>query len=202
MCMEFRKMTLLTIAAWLSLFVLMGCSQDHVLVKNSDELRAALEKSAKDELVIKIGESITDIKRPFVYEGKADLRLEGNGAELISGGRCRILHIKSQVRLTLEGLSFSKGRTGVRAQRGGAVYHEFGDVYILDSVFLDNSAEWGGAVYVKGSVEVRGSRFEFNQARWKGGAIYSKKDIIISDSVVQNNSAPQLYQGDSSACLK
>jgi len=182
-------------ALWLSLlslFVLMGCSQDHVLVKNSDELRAALEKSAQEELVIKIEESISDIKRPFIYEGQADLHLKGEGAELVSGGRCRILHIKSQARVTLEGLSFSKGRTGIRAQRGGAVFHESGDVYIYDSEFIDNGAEWGGAVYAKGRVEVQGSRFELNQARWKGGAIYSK-DITISDSVVRNNSEPQLY---------
>ena len=182
-------------AVWvslLSLFVLMGCSQDDVLVHNSDELRAALEKSTQNELTIKIVESIPDIKRPFIYEGHADLRLIGEGSELISGGRCRILHIKSRARVTLEGLTLSKGRTGVRAQRGGAVYHESGDVYIFDSIFIDNGAEWGGAVYAKGRVEVQGSRFELNQARWKGGAIYSK-DITISDSVVRNNSEPQLY---------
>ena len=180
------------------LLSLVGCTTAHYRVHDEEELRYALEDPdnlAGKELVIRIASSISDVGRPFVYNGSSDLRLTGAPAELTSHGRNHLLRSNSQVKLTLENLTFSGGRTGVGSERGGAVYH-LGDLVINDCKFLDNAAEFGGAVYAGGRVDIQRSRFEHNQARWRGGAVYSETGISTTDSVYQGNSEPVLYVRD------
>lgn len=177
-----------------------GQQEHHYLVHTEQELRSALEDPeglARDELVIRIGASLADIRRPIVYDGEAHLRLTGDQHLIASYGRCRVLHIRSPVRVTIHNLTIADGRTGVGARRGGGIYLQTGSLKIIDSAFINNGAEWGGAVYANGCVEVRNSRFESNTARWKGGAVYSTQDFCSTNSTYTNNTTPVIYVANS-----
>lgn len=176
-----------------------GLEQYHYLVQSEQELRSALKDPkglAQDELVIKISASLSDIRRPFVYAKDADLHLCGDQHTIASHGRCRVLHIRSPGLVTINGLIIANGRTGVQASRGGGIYHQSGDLKIIDSVFVDNGTQWGGAVYANGRVEVFNSTFASNSARWTGGAIYSMQGISSTNSRYTNNTEPSLYVAD------
>lgn len=70
------------------------------------------------------------------------------------------------------------GTGGIEA--GGAIYSE-GTLYIIDSIFTDNYARNGGAIYpYYGEIVIQGSEFSHNGAEW-GGAIQSGHSTIGPD---------------------
>ncbi len=87
---------------------------------------------------------------------------------------------------------------------GGALYVEYGTAAVLDSVFLFNSAHFGGAVYASfadATVTLAGSptstpfasqlQLNANTATEDGGAIYNKSGVIaINNAVITVNRTP------------
>jgi hypothetical protein len=104
--------------------------------------------------------------------------------------------------LTVTGSRF----TNNRGFNGGAIYSLLGPLTVENSVFFNNRAigDGGGAIFtdganpvgpratVGGTISVRGSWFEGNQARGEGGALflygYAPDKIILENSTVIGNS--------------
>ena len=96
---------------------------------------------------------------------------------------------------------------------GGAIYSLLSPLTVENCIFRDNEAigEGGGAIFtdggnpvgpggtVGGTIAVRGSWFEGNQAKGEGGALflygYPPDKIILEDSTVINNSVAKGTQG-------
>ncbi|MFK7779160.1 MAG: choice-of-anchor Q domain-containing protein, partial [Gimesia sp.] len=84
----------------------------------------------------------------------------------------------------------------VALQNGGAINALNSSVIINDSIFSNNSAQFGGALFVTAlqipmpEIFIQNSTFTENTALNSGGAIYSGNSIIyIEDSVISKNSA-------------
>jgi hypothetical protein len=79
---------------------------------------------------------------------------------------------------------------------GGAIV-DFGNLTVIGSNFLNNSAQLGGGIYAgiaAAVLQVRGSRFTGNIAPSGGGAIFyaGTTQAVVSGSVISNNSNPQI----------
>lgn len=85
------------------------------------------------------------------------------------------------------------------SEDGGAIVNGHGVLQVRDSVFSQNSGSAGGAIYSLGYdslLSVVNSRFEYNDSRGEGGAIYANSDdVFISDSTFENNSAGTMGGG-------
>jgi predicted outer membrane repeat protein len=82
---------------------------------------------------------------------------------------------------------------------GGAIYSYYANIKITDSTFRNNTSkedyfnsntEGGGAIYGL-KVDVLNSVFESNVSSRCGGAIYSRSDVRIENSIIANNSADE-----------
>ena len=74
---------------------------------------------------------------------------------------------------------------------GGAIYTSRTDIHVIDSIVRDNKAYSGGAFYVENAAlnSIR-SNFTGNSAVELGGAAFaSQTDVLISDSIMDGNSA-------------
>lgn len=63
-----------------------------------------------------------------------------------------------------------------------------GNAYIINSTFINNKANYGGAIYNKGNISITNSNFTNNSAN-TGGAIHNQGNITIKNSKFTNNSA-------------
>ena len=74
---------------------------------------------------------------------------------------------------------------------GGAIYTSRTDIHVIDSIVRDNKAYSGGAFYVEnGALNSIRSNFTGNSAVELGGAAFaSQTDVLISDSIMDGNSA-------------
>ncbi|NLD48854.1 MAG: hypothetical protein GX660_16955 [Clostridiaceae bacterium] len=78
---------------------------------------------------------------------------------------------------------------------GGAIQYIFGtgNLKIVNSVFFDNSAEYGGAVYIgpafdQGNVsEILHCTFSNNHAKVAGGAVYNASNLDFQESNITNS---------------
>lgn len=111
-------------------------------------------------------------------------RFEGNGSR--EGGA--IYHYLG--RGTIKSSEF---HNNMGSEDGGAVVNAHGVLQIRDSLFSQNSASAGGAIYSLGYdslLTIADSRFDYNESSGKGGAIFANsEDVYISDSVFERNSA-------------
>jgi predicted outer membrane repeat protein len=80
--------------------------------------------------------------------------------------------------------------------QGAAIHLREGDLYVADSVFEDNTAVDGGAIYVSGpylatpSVHAVRTRFSGNQATETGGAMaILGAEVTLTDCVVEDSQA-------------
>jgi predicted outer membrane repeat protein len=74
----------------------------------------------------------------------------------------------------VENSNFSNNATSFG---GGAIFTNLGDLVVTNTVFLNNSAPYGGAIYVQGygaKLKLVNDYFEGNVASDKGGAIFSQ----------------------------
>ncbi|MCC7561981.1 MAG: hypothetical protein KO253_04025 [Methanobrevibacter arboriphilus] len=63
-----------------------------------------------------------------------------------------------------------------------------GNAYIINSTFINNKANYGGAIYNQGNITITNSNFTNNSAN-TGGAIHNQGNITITNSNFTNNSA-------------
>lgn len=129
----------------------------------------------------------------IVGPGANNLAISGNG-------QCQILYVNSGVTATISGLTIENGSatgdSNSPAGQGGGIYNS-GTLVIDNCAFLNNSAQFGGAIaYQFGAVIISGSLFLNNSAQGGGGAVYpgySYPITSIIDSTFAGNSA--LYGG-------
>ena len=118
------------------------------------------------------------------------ITIEGNGRSISGNRQFRIFDVDGG-RLTINNLRLTAGRA---SDNGGAIkVQNGGKAIIVDSAFIKNSAENGGAIatkYPSIGVTITGSSFEGNFASWDGGAIVKHGgDLRISQSSFVNNAA-------------
>ena len=71
---------------------------------------------------------------------------------------------------------------------GGTVYLNSVNASISSSVFCNNNAKWGGAIYARNShLAFFDNRFMSNSAKYEGGAIYYVNSTISSSVIEFNN---------------
>lgn len=100
-----------------------------------------------------------------------------NNAAKFTGGAVKCEGYK----LTVEGCEFNSNSAYQSTQHGGAIYLDGSagkDSSISSSIFYNNTAREGGAVYVKQpSVSIKDTKFNNNHAEYvKGGAIFWASD--------------------------
>jgi 6-phosphogluconolactonase (cycloisomerase 2 family) len=109
---------------------------------------------------------------------------------LDGGGQKRILRVSNGGTLTLGNLTIQNGYT---SGGGGAVLSAGGDINIIGSAVLGNTADNdGGAINTTGGLIILASNFAGNEAGREGGAVYqasSHKTLQISLSTFNGNTA-------------
>ncbi len=126
-----------------------------------------------------------------------------NTATLGGGAICVRSQPGTQVQIT-DSSFFNNQAVDATNGLGGALYVEYGTAAVLDSVFLFNSAHFGGAVYASldnATITLEGSatgtpfvsklQLNANNATEDGGAIYNKRGVVtINHAVVTVNRTP------------
>lgn len=73
---------------------------------------------------------------------------------------------------------------------GGAIIINNNAIFTISgSTFINNIAKYGGNIYNKGNLNVKGSIFTSNTATGSGGAIYNGKSLTVSNSTFTSNHA-------------
>jgi predicted outer membrane repeat protein len=119
-----------------------------------------------------------------------------NNASLGGGAICVRSQPGTKVQIT-DSSFFNNQAVDAALGYGGALYVEYGTAIVRDSVFLSNSAHFGGAVYTardNAATTLKGSassspyaskmQLNANAASEDGGAIYNKGGAISIDSAV------------------
>lgn len=112
---------------------------------------------------------------------------ESNSA--VKGGAIQIKVFEYDYRsnVTLINCNFTKNRA---SEQGGAVYSKYGLTKIYNCNFEDNYCDKGGAIYAKfATLTISDSNFSRNSAQY-GGALFLRTDEnYIDDSIFNNNKA-------------
>eukprot|EP01112_Ceratiomyxa_fruticulosa_P009525 TRINITY_DN2488_c0_g1_i1.p1 TRINITY_DN2488_c0_g1~~TRINITY_DN2488_c0_g1_i1.p1 ORF type:complete len:563 (-),score=86.52 TRINITY_DN2488_c0_g1_i1:82-1770(-) len=119
-----------------------------------------------------------------------------NGYSVTDGGSISIINngnFTTYVYLRFENCTFYHNQA---ANKGGAISHSAltYDQYITPQFmycdFSNNSADYGGAVYLNGlTADVYGSTFSSNSAVLNGGAVYSSSQVDFAHAAIFNNTA-------------
>ena len=106
--------------------------------------------------------------------------------------------------LTIRNCTFSNNMlkhydTTTDYKSGGAIYNLFGTVYITDTLFINNTAQVGGAIYTSSDavMEIRNCTFINNTGTApddSGGAIANRATLNIYNSTFSSNSANGTYK--------
>ena len=133
---------------------------------------------------------------------ESQITIEGGGHTISGNERFRIFLVAANGNLTVKEMTLTKGKARDGAticvpgeadtdNDGGAICNH-GKLNVVDSEFLDNSADLGGAIFNEGSraeATVAASVFTNNSARF-GGAIYGTDGTItITASEFTSNRA-------------
>jgi hypothetical protein len=121
---------------------------------------------------------------------------DANPATLDAQGQGRVLYIASDISPTIAGLRITGGdATGLRgafSDAGGGVYFSGATAVFSNSCIFDNSAEWGGGLYVAShsTVTLLSSNVSTNTAE-EGAGLYvnTYSAATLDDSTVGNNVA-------------
>ena len=175
------------------------CSlHDRILAANTDSAVGGCAPGTSHDIIV-ISE---DINLPEVLPAiRGEITIEGGGHTISGNNQFRIFEVRGG-NLTINNLTLADGHA---AFEGGAVYlYNGASVTVNDSTFINNSAQWGGAIKVAGgasTLSVSGSHFTANRAVNNGGAILlanGRADII--NSSFSNNSS-KAYGGGAFATL-
>ncbi|HWQ15714.1 MAG TPA: right-handed parallel beta-helix repeat-containing protein, partial [Roseiflexaceae bacterium] len=132
------------------------------------------------------GPATITLTAPIVVPTGTSLTIRGERLITISGGGAvRLFEVAAGAALTLDGLTLAGGAGG----DGGAVLN-LGDLTVIGAAFVDNRADFGGAIASRGTARVSDSVFSRNQARFDGGAIAVLGGAFaLDDSRLEGNSA-------------
>ena len=120
------------------------------------------------------------------------LTIEGDGHAINGDGSFRLIDVNGGM-LTIKDLTLTGGYSD---KNGGAIRLLGGaQLFVEDVVFVDNAAEWGGAIATVdfyGGIDIDGSRFDSNTAGTGGGAILlNGGGLDVRNSVFIENEARQ-----------
>lgn len=153
---------------------------DDTPARSTLNVNASLKKNSNENKIITINKDIT---------------IDGNGHS-IDFGACKNCYIDiSAGQVILKNIKFLNGFND-KSDKGGALYiHNTAKVTIINCSFDDNFArKAGGAIYCdnKNKLSIYDCTFDNNKAdKEKGGAVYSKGNIIISNTVLSGNHAKE-----------
>ena len=117
----------------------------------------------------------------------SDITIEGNGHTISGGARFRIFNVTDGI-LTLNNVRLTKGSVPVNAKGGAVLVENIGWLVVNDSVFSDNRAKEGGAIFITNPY----SRLTINNSAFiDNGAIASGAGgaIVMEDGTVAINSS-------------
>jgi hypothetical protein len=164
-----------------------------------------------------------------------DLAIEGPGADELTidaDGGSRIFSITSGDTVTLSGITVTGGLVSganvhgggilnagnltldsvavvdnqTASGRGGGVYSDTGNLIVHNSTFDDNSAVYGGGIYIHSAggvvVQVDGSTFFGNTTTGSGGGMFINGGTTPGTAVITNSTFSGNYAGTFSAGLR
>ena len=172
---------------------------DAIIAANNDRAEGDCPAGRDADIIILTRDITLDGGLPKITSA---ITIEGEGYTISGDNRHRIFYNDGGA-LTIKDLTMTKGRVegdiirnavitlkATTAQPvGGAIVNWQGTVTISDSTFSGNSAEWGGAIFNAGELNIVSSTFSHNLAS-DGGAIANRVgELSISDSTFSHNSA-------------
>ena len=134
----------------------------------------------------------------FEAKGKNGLEVLLTAKDKDKGWKNLYLHGNAEGILDYARFSYGRGRMDSYTDIcGGAVFLDSENgmkptISINNSYFEDNSAHFGGALFIKGNAKIyRNNKFEDNSVRLNGGAIYNYQgEITINENnIFENNAA-------------
>ena len=160
---------------------------DAIIAANSDQVEGDCP-AGRGADTITLSQDITlDSWLPKIT---SDITIEGEGYTISGGNRYRIFYNDGGA-LTINNLTMTKGRVEdeliIGIVSGGAIYNWKGTLSITNSAFIDNAADWGGAIANWGTLNISGSAFIDNAADSFGGAIYNWGELSIVSSSFSDN---------------
>lgn len=146
--------------------------------------------------LMETGSPALSLRSLTLVNGYVVFSVYGGGAIYSSGGS-----------INLTNCTFT-GNTAHGAMGGGAIFSG-GPVFVVDSVFVGNTAGacGGGAIYAGGNVSISGTSFVGNAAGYNAGALYALASAVtVTDSNFTQNTAQRggalgLYSYGSAAAV-
>ena len=111
------------------------------------------------------------------------LTIDGNN-QTVNGNQTQVFVINSGCSMILKNITI----TNATAEYGGAIYNK-GTLTVTNSTLNNNKAKWGGAIYNKGTLTVTNSTLNNNKAEVYGGAIENDGTLTVTYSTLNNNKA-------------
>ena len=166
----------------------------------ADAITAANRDEAVDGCVAGAGADVITLSADVTLDSSlppisSTVTIEGGGHAISGGFQFQILIIETG-EVTLNEVTLTNGYATVGAAQsatkancasvidvfsgnfadfqGGAVYSE-GELYVSNSVFIENFAGYGGAIHASYLTHIESSIFERNEAEFGGGAVWNDR---------------------------
>ena len=116
------------------------------------------------------------------------ITVDGNDFTIDCAGKARAFLINAD-NVTIQNLKIING---YHEDRGGAIYWGTSNGSIINSIFENNTALKGGAIFQEEVLRISNSQFNNNKAN-DAGAVYRNAELIL-DNVTFNNNTPQDFE--------
>ena len=159
--------------------------RDAIKAANSDTAVAGCSAgSGHDTIVLTMDVAVPGMLPPV----KSDITIQGGGYTLTGEKRDRLFQVLTG-KLDINHLTLTGGKRADDA--GGAIRIESGaSLAVSDSLFRENEAHSGGAIFNRGTMHVHNTEFINNSAASDGGAIDNVAGLIdLSESSFIHNTA-------------
>ena len=145
------------------------------------------------------GDGILYLTRNYTFTERLDkthmnitgkLTIFGNGFSIIADGHCRIFNITADD-VVLDNITFEDGKN--TTDKGGAIYWSGSNGTVSNSLFRNNTANIGGAIYFNSSAsnaKIINCTFYNNNATENGGAIdCNASRMNLTNTIFDSNNA-------------